>query len=229
MNFYDEWEKCCNESRNDQYYINSFLFCSANSIDPLERSSDKDIKKIIEFIITIDKEKLIDCIDEKFVKPLYPSDVIQFSNFNKATSEITHILKYEENGLTFEEIGYFLSSADNKVAGIKYGENQSKTAKDFNLVNFTINRPIIVTNTALGNAFPFLDETNKKKLLGILSLRNNLIQVLIARSKNGEVYYNDVVSCLAKSTAKRRHNNVKLILDLAIANIDKDYLKNIIF
>ncbi len=229
MNFFNEWKQCIDNGQDDSYYINSFLFRSISSTFALENSSIKEIKNIIYFLISINRERIIQFIDDKFIKIVNSADVVQFSNFKKATSELTHLLKYEKNGLTFEDIGYMLVGSENKLSREKYGENHAKTAKDFNLVKFNNQRPIIVKNTSLGNFFPFLNADDQQKLLCILSLRNSLIQIFISKSKKGKIYYNDVVSCLSESTRKRRHNNVKYILDLAIKDIDKDYLSNIIF
>lgn len=228
MNFYDEWKLCISDKKDDSYYINSFLFRSSYSIDALENSSNNEIKKIIRFLISLDRKTIIKCIDNRFLKQIIPADVVQFSNFERATSELTHLLKYEENGLTFEDIGYMLMASGNKTSGIKYGENQAKTAKDFNFVKFNNERPIIVKNTSLGNVFPFLGEEEKNRLLCVLSLRNVLVQVFIAKAKHEKVLYDDVVLCISESTRKRRHNNVKYLLNLAIKDIDEDYLKNII-
>lgn len=226
MNFYDEWKKCNIEEIDDSFYINSFLCRSIYSITSLENASKDKISDVISFLVSLNKQRIISYIDKKYIKLINPNDVIQYSNFEKSTDEITHILRYETNGLTFEDLGYLLISAPNKLSANKYGENQAKTAKDFNLVSFSPTKPTIVKNTALGNFFPYLDNKDKTALLSILSLRNNVVLNFVARAKLTKVYYEDIVSCLAETTKARRKSNVKHLIDLSLLDIDDDDLKN---
>lgn len=219
MDFYEEWENCVQNQLKDDYYINSFLYHSVDSVKPLDKSSKNRVNNIIEFLLSYDKKKIISKIDFKHEKIIAPCDVIQFSSFNKATSEITHLLKYENDGLTFEELGYLLNSAPNKLAATKYGENHAKTARIFSLVNFSNTRPIIVTNTSLGNSFPLLNEDKQKKLLSILSLRDPLVKCYISKMKYIDVSIDDLLSCLSKTTFERRKNNVNTLISLALFNI----------
>lgn len=219
MDFYEEWENCVQNQLNDNYYINSFLYHSIDSAKPLEKSSKNRMDNIIEFLLSYDKKKIISKIDFKHEKIITPRDVIQFSSFNKATSEITHVLKYENDGLTFEELGYLLNSAPNKSAAIKYGENHAKTARIFGLVNFSNTRPIIVTNTSLGNSFPLLSEDKQKKLLSILSLRDPLVKCYISKLKYVDVSLDDLLCCLSKTTFERRKNNANTLILLALFDV----------
>lgn len=216
MGFYEEWLMCIQNNTNDDYYINSFLYQSNSSVEQLEKSSKSEIEWIIEFLISYDKEKIIDKINYEHVKQIMPCDVAQFSNLEKSTLEITHILKYEENGLTFEELGYLLNSAPNKPAATKYGENQSKTAKIFSLVDFSTSRPIVVSNTSLGNVFPLLPEEKRNKLLSVLCLRDPVIKCFIAQAKLGNAIYNDITCCLSETTSIRRKSNINTLLSLAL-------------
>ena len=227
MDFYKEWEDCVKNNQNDNYYINSFLFCSLYSIESLENSSKQNIKRIINFLISYDKRKVIEEIKFNYIKNIKPCDVPQFSNFEKATFEITQILKYENSGLTFEELGYLLMDSKNKLSRTKYGENQAKTARIFNLVVFSQRRPTEVRNSSLGDEFPFLNQADKEKLLSILCLRNPVIMYFIAKSKVSKVNYDEVVSCLSESTRIRRKANVKYLLDLALNDVKKDFINNI--
>lgn len=227
MDFYKEWEECLEHNCNDDYYINSFLYRSNYSIDSLERSSAKDIKRIINFLISLDKKRIIEKIGIEHIKKINSSDVVQFSNFDKSTSEIAHILKYERDGLTFEELGYLLNSSNGKLAATKYGENQSKTAKIFNLVSFSITKPTEVKNTSLGDVFPLLNKDTQTKLLSILCLRDPVVMCLIAKAKKTNVNYDEVVCCLSESTSNRRKSNIKYLLDLALYDIDDNFIHNI--
>lgn len=229
MGFYDEWISCINKTENDNFYIKSFLYHSIDSIDALEKSSKIDLIRIIDFLISYDKNKIIKLIDEDSIKILNPSDIIQFSNFDKGTVELTHILIYEKNGLTFDEIGYKLIGTESDGAAKKYGENHAKVAKGMSLVKFSSEKPYIVTNTNLGNFFPYLEEETQNKLISILCLRNPLIQNIIAKAKKGIVNYYDEVECIADSIKLRRKQNVKYILDLALKEINSDFINNIVF
>lgn len=227
MNFYDDWEKCIDSNYDDSYYINSFLYKSSDSIEPLYNSSKKHIKKVIEFLVNYDKSKILDLIDRQHQKLLQPSDVAQFSNFEKSTDELTHILVYEENGLTFEDLGYLLIKAPTKMAATKYGENQSKTAKIFELVSFSTSRPIEVTNTILGNEFPYLDDETKIRLLSILVLRDPVVIHFICEAKYKVINYKEILNCLSNSTRERRKSNIKRLIELAFYEEKKEYKNNI--
>lgn len=227
MNFYDEWECCLLNNKDDRYYINSFLYKTVDSIVPLEKSSKKQIKKIIEFLLAYNKQRIIDMINDDHIKLMMPYDIAQFSNFEKSTNEITHILKYEPNGLTFEELGYLLNSSSNKLAATKYGENQSKTARIFSFVTFTNSKPTIVKNTSLGNEFPLLNKEDQDRLISILSLRDPMIKCFIASAKTKNVKYEDIICCLSETTTIRRKTNVHTLLSKSLVDND-NILKKII-
>ena len=109
MDFYEEWEKFLSNDLDDDYYFNSFLYHSIDSIKPLEESSKGRIDSIINFLLSYDKRKILSKIDYTHEKILAPCDVIQFSNFDKATSEISHLLKFDTVFL------YYLQNMDKKA------------------------------------------------------------------------------------------------------------------
>lgn len=227
MNFYDEWRKCIDEEINDEYYINSFLCFSKESVEPFEKSNNNDLMRAIVFLCELNKQKIIDNIDIKDIKVIQSKDIVQFSNFDNCTEELTTILSCELEGLTFEELGKRLQGSSSKGAATKYGENQAKTAKIFSLVRFVDAKPTVVINTELGNVFAGLQNDVKQKLLEILCLRDPVVKFLIARAKIGIVKYNEVTYSISDETAKRRKSNVSYLVRLALG--DNKLIENIIY
>lgn len=224
MSFFREWIECVKNGESDDYYINSFLYRSQSSIEILENASKKEIREIIDFFVQYNQKKIVDKIGQEHIKKINASEVVQYSSFANSTSEITHILKYETNGLTFEDLGYLLIGSKTKVAAVKYGENQAKTARVFSLVKFEDSKPIVVKNTSLGDMFPLLNENTQKKLLSILCLRDPVVINAIAYNKFKKTSIEDICSCLSSSTFIRRKMNVFKLLKLALENVDDDLL-----
>ncbi|MEG0408401.1 MAG: hypothetical protein RR623_05955 [Bacilli bacterium] len=229
MGFYDEWIECIENNKDDIFYVKSFLYCSVSSIESIENGSEKCLMRIVDFLTGYDKNRIINIIDDNFIKIITSVDVIQFSNFKIGTEELTHLLSYEKKGLTFNELGYLLIDASSDGAAEKYGENHAKVAKELNLVSFSKEKPYIVHNTRLGDLFPYLNDDKQNKLISILSLRDPLIMTIIAKAKHGKVEYCNEVECLADSTKLRRKSNVKYLIDLALTGIDDDFVGNINF
>ena len=176
-----------------------------------------------------DLNKMINIIDESFYNVLTPAMVIQFSSFENGTTKLVELLYNKEDGMSYPDIGRSLAGSEELNAATKYGENHSKLARDFDLVNITDHKPTVVTITNFGKYFAFFDEKEKLKLLKILGLRDPLIQNLIIKAKQGIVYYTDECNCLSESTKIRRRSNVKKLLGLILEEVDTSIMNNIIW
>lgn len=139
------------------------------------------------------------------------ADIPQFSNFEHGTSKITEILvKHNNEGLTFNEIGIYLQGKKSDAANKKYGENHSKLAELLDLVTITNARPRKVFITKLGVVFTNSSDTKKDKILMAQISRTAIVKDIIEKSSWQSFNLLEYLKLyLAISTAKRRCSNVK--------------------
>lgn len=229
MSFYDDWLQCIQLQEDDSDYIEAFLRKKDYSTRVFYCGNKEQIAIACKILINYDLDVLINFLCDEYKNILDPSKVIQFSNFENATTNIVQLLYDKEGGLTYPEIGRSLAGSIETNAATKYGENHSKLARDFELVKISEQRPSIVRISNFGKCFAFLDKDEQIKILKILGLRDPLIQNLIIKSKSGIAYYSEECSCLSESTKIRRRSNVKKLFELIFENLDNSLVNNIIW
>ena len=227
MCFYDDWNACLANNRNDYDYIEAFLRKKDFTTRILIDGTNKQLEIFCKLLLSYDIEKIIDVIDDSFYNTLTPKMIVQFSNFKNATTVLTQIL-YSHDDLLYEEVGKELIGSEKLGAAKKYGENHSKLARDFELVSISNTRPAKVRITNFGKCFAFFDEEDQIKLIRALALRDPLIQNLIIKGKQGLVYYSDECDCLSESTKNRRKGNVRQLVELIFEGINSQIVNNII-
>ncbi len=143
-----------------------------------------------------------------------PKNIPQYSNLEDGTFKIIEILKKNNSGMSFNEIGVGLTGSGKKdVAYKKYGENHSKLAELLDLVYITIDSPRKVFLTDLGKLFSRSDLNIKIKILHNQILRIPIIQDIIKNWSDANFNLIEYLNkFLAKSTAIRRTPNIKQLL-----------------
>ena len=215
MNFYIKW----NENKFDREYIKMFL----NRIDELESvfesGSHEELMFISKLLLDIPINKFIENIDE--FKEFQIEDVIQFSNFEDAIDNVNMCIKYLGGRASFAELGKALYDSKKHEACNKYGENHSKTAREFSMVKIHREKTAIVENTALGEFLIGVNSETKKEIVKRLAIRNIFIQDLIFGAKDGIVSYMELAEKkLLTSTALRRKSNVKKVINMILEECD---------
>lgn len=151
-------------------------------------------------------------------------DVIQYSSLEAATIGLTNKLKLTtDEGFSFVEVGQLLLNDQcqrNELAYRKYGENHAKTARQFGLVQLLYNKTYL---SALGFAYPNIDDDAKRKLLRRLILRNKYFKLIVIKSEKETVRLDGYLDFLAETTKKRRMSNIKMCWNLILEEIPKEH------
>lgn len=148
-------------------------------------------------------------IDNYNVSYLSPEDVLQYSSFDDATTNIcAAIKKHNDEGFKALEIGKFLEDDGKErkdTAYIKYGENHAKTAESLGLV---FNLSNVYFLSCIGYSLDTLSDKERRELLARLIIRNRLVQRLIYRSlSEKQSSFMKETDFLTESTANRRKSN----------------------
>lgn len=153
-------------------------------------------------------------------KPIILSgNIPQFSSFENGTIYlIKHLRMLGDFGPSLEEIGaQFLDGGKKKGAYVKYGENHSKLARQYDLVYFVKQGSNKVFLTELGKLIEKLEIGRQNKILEKLSLRIPIVQYCLKNNikcpNNIERIMNNFLS---EKTALRRKSNVCKIINLII-------------
>ncbi len=144
-------------------------------------------------------------------------EIPQYSSLEDATIRLCYGLKEANDpGLSFVEVGELLRHGDGirkQGANQKYGENHSKTAADFGLVQISpISHKIFLS--AIGYVFDSLSTNEQEEYLARAVLRNSFINCILARATHQQIVLYDEMSILSQSTIYRRMPNVKGYLRL---------------
>ena len=175
-------------------------------------------EEILEYIGNLREIPLFDFVNAAITN--YPAshfstkDIPQFSSLEAGTDKICEILNLNgDNGYKFAEIGVFLRSGERDArADLKYGENHSKTAADFGLVQIRVSKACYLT--CFGKVYNSLSDEEKKDYLSRFVIRNKFINWLLCRASCRPVLLEEEMSILKLSTIKRRKPNVKQYLNL---------------
>lgn len=229
MSFYDDWTDVINKCEDDIDYIEAFLKKKDYTLRILHTGNKEQIATFCKLILNYEFNKLVDAIDDSYISNLDSSRVIQFSNFENGTYNIVRVLYGSDLGKSYPDIGRILVGSEELNAAIKYGENHSKLARDFDLVSITDHKPTIVKNTSFGDCFAFLEKKEQTQILKVLGLRDPVIKNLIAKAKHGIVYYMQECDCLSESTRIRRRSNVKKLFELIFEDNTNSFINNIIW
>ena len=207
--------------KSKEELLNSFFsgsFETEYNEDLMYRNYTLPSEEILEYIGNLRKIPLFDFVNAAVTN--YPvshfstKDIPQFSSLEDGTDRICEILnKNGDNGYRFAEIGVFLRSGERDYrADLKYGENHSKTAADFGLVQIRVSNACYLT--CFGKVFNCLTDKEKNDYLSRFVIRNKFINWLLCRASCRTVVLEEEMSILRLSTIKRRKPNVKRYLSL---------------
>ncbi len=229
MAFYRDLKEAIEKKENELVWICQFLNKENGSDEVFIDGNMEEVKDAIEVILSIPLHKFFDAyeyIDLNY--EIDPADVPQFSNLEHGLVRVPELLEFAEDGLTYYEIGYQIMKAVKVGACVKYGENHSKLAEIFSLVNISNTRPAVVTTTPLGSYLVGVTYDEKTDLLRRLLMRDRFMKKILNEAKDGFVEYTDVVSCLSPSTALRRRSNVKRLTEFVLVHTEyESYFRNI--
>lgn len=229
MSFYDDWSACIENCEDDSDYVEAYLKKKDYTTRLLYNGSDEEIASFCKLLINYDIDKMIGFINDSFYTELSPSKIVQFSDFEKGTSQLVQVLYVNSEGMNYPSIGRILVRSEDLNAATKYGENHSKLARDFDLVKISEHKPAIVKLSRFGECFAYLEKIEQEELLRKLALRDPLIKNIIAKAAKGPVYYIEECNCLSESTKIRRRSNVKKLIELIFLNSTNSIKNNIIW
>lgn len=229
MNFYKEWSSCIQNKENDFQFISAFLRREDKTKIVFKSGTSSQIELLCNFLLNYDINKMIEVLDYSFYNYLTSDMIVQFSNFEHGTVKLVELLYSKEEGMTYSEIGRALVHSEKAGAATKYGENHSKLAKGFGLVTISDHKPSVVNITNFGKYFAFFDKIVQIKIIGILCIRDPLVQNLLIKAKHGIVYYDNECKCLSESTRVRRRSNVKKLIEMVLENADVSIGNNIMW
>lgn len=216
MKFYLEWENSLYSIEENKKYTKRFLSKDDASLKVFNEGTNDELVTVCKFLLEIPISNFIYCIDED--RKCTTDMIIQYSNLEHALVDVVRVLKFNNNSLTFTELGKIIINAKEEGACKKYGENHAKLASELSMVKLERKSATIVSNTSFGDFSVGLSDKDRNELVKRLALRNKFIQKLIYLAKKGLVNYMDVaMETLSESTAIRRKSNVRQIVNLILA------------
>ena len=191
-----------------------------------------DIRIYAEKIVATPMASFISYIRECCTVPfLEYNDIVQFSSLEDATVGIVKILDENgDEGFPFIELGkMLLNDGKERKDGAyrKYGENHTKTAKEFGLTQVLYCKTYL---SCMGKALLSLQKVEQDKLLRRLILRNKYIKLLVKLSSSEQLHLDSQMGLLSETTRVRRLSNVRKIWQLIIAedDITQNLLSNVL-
>lgn len=190
------------------------------------------INKFIDDLINIswlDFYKIINHI--KKPEKITAANIPQFSAFKDAIKNtIIHLNDYGKE-LTYDDLGCYFDTADNKVAKRKYGENHSKLATllDLAIINKRNNKAYI-SESEFGKVFLQRSDREQTKILAKLMFRIPIVREIVLRAMEEKIEAKKYLKIeeLSLKTQERRYSNLKEMLNFVIKNSNNFFksLKN---
>lgn len=225
MGFYEDWR---NSTLDDEdYYIQSFLSKSEESLNVFKYGTIEELVVAVTFLLSKPIKYFLDKINKTY--DYNPADLVQYSNFDHAITNVCSVISFSKKALTFSEIGKIIMRSKLDGACKKYGENHAKLANELSLVELYKGSSYLVKNTSLGDFTLRISNEDKRQLVKRLALRNKFIQTLIFHAKEEMTYYEELaLKVVSVSTLTRRKSNIKYLVSLILEE-DKEILNNIIW
>ncbi len=204
----------------DYIFENEMTFLFIESMVPDKGES----KRYLDFLRRISMYEILSFLKKQEILPEVKSiNIPQFSNIDDLSGVLDIV--YSSGTITFEDIGYYFYPDSKIHAQWKYGENHYKTAALLGLT--TWDKPYRVTDFGVGYMQCSKDE--KLDIRNKLIMRIPIVQQILVRSVDEELRPIDILAqYLALSTAKRRHSNVHVMVDLVVESLDKDVRSEIV-
>ena len=216
MQFYIKWKECF--GNNDNYFWNSFLNNTEESINVFLNGTSSEIIEVISFLNLIPIEYFVEhVINLTKIYNIVSSSIPQFSSFSDGTIEVCK--KLLSNGdLSFTELGKLFNKKPTFFAWQKYGSEQGRLSNIYllsQLIKKDKSRTVFLKITNFGKLFIDLSEYDRKETLKRLSYRFDFFQLIIQNLKKYKnVELDNIMPNISQETKKRRKSNVFVILDL---------------
>lgn len=192
---------------NEKMFYRDYVFPYDIVMEYLRQIIETPISAFVEYIR-----------DNMSISYLDYADVVQFSSIRDASLGICAKLRNtSDEGLNFVEVGRLLlcNEAEKKEGAYrKYGENHTKTACEFGLVQILYSKTYMAS---LGMVYPDLSEEDQAKLLRRLILRNRYFSLIVKLSKDSAIALDSQMDFLSESTKIRRLSNVKKCWEILLA------------
>ena len=150
------------------------------------------------------------------------SEIPQFSDFKKGAIVVPRILEFYPEGVNYTELGEKLIGAKEDEANRKYGENHASLAALMSLATIIKNQRKLVYPTRLGHFLVDFHMDEKNKLLKAMLLRSSFIQAMIKIAITGCGSYGLLMNGLARSTANRRRQSVRHLVEFILKDTDME-------
>lgn len=144
-------------------------------------------------------------------------NIPQFSNIDDLNGVLDIV--YSTDNIAFEDIGYYFYPESKLNAQWKYGENHYKMASLLGLTSW--DKPYHVTN--FGVEYMKIPKNERDEIRNKLIWRVPIVQQIMIKALNYELKPIDVLTqYLSLSTARRRHSNVHVMVDLLVGSLETD-------
>ena len=222
--FYLEWQATRKQQKNDLAFVNAFLNKEKESLCMLDDGySHEQLVMLLDLFQHIPTDHFLQFIcNIKELPKFDTSDVSQFSDFEKGAIIVPQILEFYPNGINFTELGEKLIGSKEKEANRKYGENHASLASLMSLAMIKKQHRKLVFPTSLGHFLIDYNMEEKNKLLKAMLLRCPFVQAMVKIAIIGCGNYGSLMSDLTATTARRRRQSVRHIMEFILSDTDKE-------
>lgn len=184
-----------------------------------EIDSEEISSWFINVLLSKSVKEILDILKNEKYDNILPCNIPQFSQFMAAVIDTPNILINMDDGITFEDLGYYLERTHkSKAANKKYGENHSKFATLLDLAAIhNISNKNYIRISELGKSYLKLSYEDKIKLVVRLLLRIPIVQHVLRDASQSKISLVDYMSILSEKTMIRRRTDV-----IEIFNFIKD-------
>ena len=163
MHFYKEWKESLFDIEKNKEFTKRFLSRDEDSLAVFNNGTYDELINVSKFLLDIPISNFIYCIDHDIT---CSTDMIfQYSNLEHAIVDVARVLKFNNNPLTFAELGRIIIKAKEEGACKKYGENHAKLANELSMVTLERKGSTYVSNTAFGNFSVELSDKDRIELV----------------------------------------------------------------
>ena len=220
--FYSAWKETRDRQADDLCFIQAFLDSEPATLSFLKSDySNEQFVGLHDLLQNIPTELFLNFIGKQNSTCKYDTfEIPQFSDFEKGAVIVPRILEFYPQGIDFTELGEKLIASKENEANRKYGENHASLASLMSLATISKRQRKLVFPTSLGHFLIDYRMEEKSALLKAMLLRSPFIQEMIRLALNGCDNYGSLVRGLAASTAKRRRQSVRRLIEILLINTD---------
>lgn len=217
MNFYEEW----NNRLSDPAYMIKYLSKAEESREVLRSGTEIEVKFACDVLRKIRMEAYLEGLKHIKMDRLPKTEEIpQCGTLEKAICEVPQALAFSPDGLICVDLGLKLGAENHGDAPRKSGEGNGKMA---DAMDIAIRMKLPVDNqkkkygyklSTLGRyLLRFQKLEDKEDIVARLLIREYVAQILIGKSNQGYVSYDEVTAALKSPiTRGRRRQNVRRVI-----------------